>query len=150
MATAPGCCRDEARALERRLDPTVAAGDAVVPPALLGERGHVPAAVALAVEPQDLLGHRHRDPLGAGPLSAMVVEPVVAVVLVAPLPTIDRPLRDPKNLRRFVPLVLPAQGPQDDLLDLHRSLLLRFVRHAAPPCAAARSQTGGELSIHVL
>jgi hypothetical protein len=77
--------------------------------------GHAP----LPIEPQRLLYRLQRHPLGTGPLVSPVKQTLIAVLLVAPFPTLHAPRRNPQNLGRLQPQNLPTHRSQNHFLYFH-------------------------------
>jgi hypothetical protein len=83
---------------------------------------HIAVRVPLPIQGQPLSHRLQRYPLGRGPLSAAVKQPVVAPLLIAPLPAPHLAIRDLQNLRGLRPLQSSINGSQHHFLNLHRPL----------------------------
>ena len=62
---------------------------------------HVEVGIPLSIEPQHPFDGRHRHPLGTRAPRPAVIQPIVAVLLIARAPPPHGPGRPPQNLGRL-------------------------------------------------
>ena len=113
MCSSPPLPVHQSRSLQCHLHPRVADPDAVLLGQLLVKMAHVEIEILLPVELQHLLGRLQRNSFRARPPFPPVVQPVVAVFLVAFPPPPHGPVGDADNLGRLPPLQTPGHRFQN-------------------------------------
>src|SRR5512144_907657 len=119
MRAAPRCRPNPPVCLQGEPEPVVTALEAV-----MGDQRLVQVLDAeIPVAGVEQLQHRHhlidRRPSGRNLAQPAVIEPVRSLGLKPAPPAPKRPLRDPKDLRRFLLAQRPGPGPAVNLLELH-------------------------------